>query len=268
MLIRTGQDNQVVLKATRFEANKEDIKNVNPSKRKCYFEDEHFDDDSLKLHKIYTQSNCFFQCKIEHIRDLMSKDNNTAGQQRCVPWFYPVEDQYLYEICDPWKTAKFQGLMKHISADDICKHCFPDCTTTKYESIITSAPIKTCDRTNLGVSPLCDLTATDEGLMINPPIWKNAVKTEYETFNGGDPPDFVKNRTGVFSNIRKYVSIDQDVDNLVFRAQREKNLTYDALKEDITMVNFYFDEANIIQYSTFKRMTVIDFISSASYIYS
>ena len=154
--------------------------------------------------------------------------------------------------------------MKEISTDDTCEHCYPDCTTTKYKSTISSAPFKTCDRTNLGVSPLCDVSSTDEKnpLTMNPPMWEYAVQNEYEKFNGGEIPGFIKNRSGVFSNIRKYVSIDRDVENLVLRAQREKSLTYDALKEDITMVNFYFDEANIIQYATFQRMTIIDFISS------
>ena len=116
--------------------------------------------------------------------------------------------------------------------------------------------------TNIGVSPLCDLS-TGKNMMMNPPIWKAALTNEYETYNGFELPDFIKNQKGVLSNIRSYVS-KKDVKDLVFRAQREKALTYDALEQDITSVNFYFAESNIIQFTTFQRMTVIDFISSVS----
>ena len=98
--------------------------------------------------------------------------------------------------------------------------------------------------------------------MINPPIWKNAIEGEYEKFNDGNLPEFIENQQGVLSNIRKYVPSEADVKNLVLRAHREKKLTYNALEEDITIVNFYFDESDVIQYTTFQRMTVIDFISS------
>ena len=75
-------------------------------------------------------------------------------------------------------------------------------------------------------------------------------------------PDFIQNQAGVESNVRQYVQDEKDIENLVLRGQREKELSYDALEEDITIVNFFFDEPNIIQYTTFLRMTGIDFISS------
>ena len=260
ILIKSGQDNDVIISATRFEANK-NIKGVAATKRNCYFPDEH----PLKLYKLYSQANCLFQCKIEHVREQMSKTKigttNNGNGTRCVPWFYPVEDKYLYELCDPWQTAAFQKLFKEVS-DDQCSQCLPDCTTTKYKTTISSAPFRGCDHTNIGVSPLCDLS-TGKNMMMNPPIWKAALTNEYETYNGFELPDFIKNQKGVLSNIRSYVS-KKDVKDLVFRAQREKALTYDALEQDITSVNFYFAESNIIQFTTFQRMTVIDFISSVS----
>ena len=193
-----------------------------------------------------------------------TKIGTTNGTNaRCVPWFYPVEDEYLYELCDPWQTAAFQTMFKEVS-DDECSQCLPDCTTTKYKTTISSAPFRGCDHTNIGVSPLCDLNTNTQNMMMNPPIWKHALTNEYETYNGFDLPDFVKNQKGVLSNIRRYVST-KEVKDLVFRAQREKALTYDALEQDITSVNFYFAESNIIQFTTFQRMTVIDFISSVRF---
>ena len=260
IILKTGLDNEVIISATRFEAN-EDIKSVDPTKRNCYFMDEH----PLKLHKVYTQANCFFQCKVEHVREMLYKENQM--KRRCVPWFYPVEDKYLYEICDPWQTVRFQKLLKRVS-DNQCSDCLPDCTTTKYETTSSSAPLKGCDEKNLGVSPLCDLS-TKGNLMMNPPMWRDAVEKEYLKFNGDHGvPDFVKNEKSLKSNIRRYVTQDRDVKNLVFRNRREHKLTYNALEEDITIVNFYFDESNIIQYTTFLRMTPIDFISSVTKITS
>ena len=94
-------------------------------------------------------------------------------------------------------------------------------------------------------------------------MWRDAVEKEYLKFNGDDGlPDFIINKTSVKSNVRRYVALNRDVKNLVLRNQRETHLTYNALEEDITIVNFYFDESNIIQYNTFLRMTAIDFISS------
>ena len=74
--------------------------------------------------------------------------------------------------------------------------------------------------------------------------------------------NFIENQPGVLLNVRKYVPSDEDVKNLVLRARREKKLTYNALEEDIAIVKFYFDESDVIQYTNFQRMAVIDFISS------
>ena len=62
-------------------------------------------------------------------------------------------------------------------------------------------------------------------------------------------------------HLRHYVA-DQEVQNLVLRAHREKQLTYNAFERDITLVNFYFAESKVIQFKTDLRMTTIDFISS------
>ena len=92
ILIKSGQDNDVIISATRFEANN-NIKGVAASKRNCYFPDEH----PLKLYKVYTQANCLFQCKIDHVRELMSKTNTSkisnSTNSRCVPCQKPWPSQ-------------------------------------------------------------------------------------------------------------------------------------------------------------------------------
>ena len=49
ILIKSGQANEVVISATRFESN-QNIKSINPDKRNCYFSEEH----GLKLHRVYS----------------------------------------------------------------------------------------------------------------------------------------------------------------------------------------------------------------------
>ena len=76
--------------------------------------------------------------------------------------------------------------------------------------------------------------------MMNPPVWRATVEKEYLKFNGEkDLPNFIQNEPGLKSNVRRYVSLDRDVKNLVFRDQREHHLTYNALEEDITGKYFF-----------------------------
>ena len=155
----------------------------------------------------------------------MHQENKTGG--RCVPWFYPVEDQYLFELCDPWQTRRFQILLDELP-DNKCKECLPDCSITKYKARTSSASFRNCDRTNLGVSPLCALSSHGN-VMTNPPIWENMIHGEYKKFNKGKIPNFVKDQGSTFSTIRKYVSSDSDMKKLVLRAEREKNPDYNVL---------------------------------------
>ena len=97
---------------------------------------------------------------------------------------------------------------------------------------------------------------------MNPPIWKGVVKKEYETLNGR-LPEFIKDQKNVLENIRKYAT-EKEAKILAFRAQNENSPSYDALTEDITIVNFYFDESDVVQYVKYLRMTPLDFMSKVS----
>ena len=257
ILIKSGQENQVTIRAERFEAS-ENIRHIKPLKRNCYFSDEF----PLKLHKTYTQANCFYECKVNYLRNVMRPKNKTQGG--CVPWFYPVEDQYLFKICDPWKTKQFQTLLEEMP-DDNCEECLPDCSITKYKARISSAALRNCDHTNLGVSPLCDLTSNGNSAMMNPPMWEKTINDEYKKFNEGNLPNFVKHNT--LSMERQFVSSEADLKKVVLRAKNEMNPTYNAFEEDIAIANFYFDESTIAQYTTFESMTWEDYISQVSKMY-
>ena len=66
-LVRPGGENQVVISALKFGADK-NVEPVEPSKRGCYFENEY----SLKLSKNYTQTNCILECKLNYVRKLIA----------------------------------------------------------------------------------------------------------------------------------------------------------------------------------------------------
>ena len=257
--IKTGQANEVLIKATKFEPDVRIKAEVSPNKRNCYFQDEYPPKNPMAIHQNYSQANCMFECKLKFVRQQRMVNNET--RKSCIPWFYPKENKYLYDLCDPWETDDFQNLMKNVK-DSSCYHCLPDCKSTKYQVSVSSAPFGTCDRTNLGLSPLCDIS-TGTNMMMNPPIWKDIIDEEYETFNGGHIPDFFKYRKNVLKNIRYYAT-EQDSKHLTLRAQHERNPSYNALDDDITIVNFYFGEPYINQYLKHLRMTPIDFISKVN----
>ena len=126
-LIRPGHQNYVILRALQVKSDPE-IKDIKPNKRNCYFSDE----QPLQMHKNYSQSNCILECYVEYARKSNEKKDNITGG--CVPWFYPVEDEHVFRLCDPWQIKEFQETMKSIP-DGHCDYCFADCTTTMYDSI-------------------------------------------------------------------------------------------------------------------------------------
>ena len=256
-LIKSGLANDVAISATRFDADKVIKKKVKSQKRNCYFSDENLKKHPMNIHQNYSQANCLFECKLEVVQRQMVQQN----EKLCVPWFFPSQDESFLEICNPWQTKNFQRLVQNVD-DEECKYCLPDCVSTKYKLSLTSAPFGYCDQTNLGLSPLCDLSV-NKNLMMNPPIWKDVVKGEYQKFNGEQLPKFISNQPNVFDTIRQYAT-DEEGKNLAFRAQYEAKPKYNSLEEDITLVNFYFDQSDVVQYLTYLRMTPTDFISKAS----
>ena len=250
IILKSGLANEVAIRLTRFDADKKIKENVPSQKRKCYFPDEY----PMKIHQNYSYANCLFECKLKFAQLKMVEQN----KKPCVPWFFPSQDEFLLNICDPWETKNFQLIFKNVD-DEKCTNCLPDCISTHYKTSLTSAPLGYCDETNLGLSPLCDLSF-DKDLMVNPPIWKATVVGEYEKFDKGQLPNFVRNSSNFLNNIRQYAT-DKEGKSFAFRAQYESSTEYDAFEKDVTLVNFYFDQSDVVQYLTYLRMTPMDFIS-------
>ena len=237
--IRPGHNNIVALSGSRIDAN-EDLRNLDKSERNCLFPDENSD---LKIHKNYSNSNCLFECSLMHAKMQMKVEDQ--DDQTCIPWFFPSEEESI-NICDPWQSVEFFKYMANIS-DDSCSHCLADCSTTIYESSITTVPFRRCDSTNLGMSKLCNL---GNPLQIQPTIFGKQIGDEY-LGTQNPPPSFIGNFE---SSIRQY----QEEGTFSKIAT-----TYDAYDKDIAMVQIYFKKSTIFQIESQPKKNWLDFTSDA-----
>jgi len=272
LFTRPGWENNINVGAINLEARNE-IRSTEPAKRNCYFPDEY----NLQIHQRYSQFNCLFECRA----DFASRCINTCSEPnqvchcknattqtnegtRCIPWFYPVNNETPYKMCNPWNTEKFLQIIKEQVPKDECKHCLPDCETTIYQSTMTYTQLRKCDRTNLGGSSiLCSLV--DEPL--NPAPWTNAAQNEFARANQTLPwyleTNPSKELTGgmKFPNQRLKVLDPNKKSSLLFPSEVEENPWYDAFEMDIGIVNIFFGTETILNYEARNRMSNVEFLS-------
>jgi hypothetical protein len=146
--IKPGHLNIVSLSGTSIDAE-DDIRPIDPVDRNCYFPDE---TEHMTIYKVYTQSNCVFECSIEYAQQRMKETSNTS----CIPWYYPSANTHV-EFCDPWQTMNFFFYMFDEIPDETCAKCLPNCLNTVYEPSVSTIPFRRCDSSNLGVSHLCNM---------------------------------------------------------------------------------------------------------------
>jgi hypothetical protein len=75
----------------------DDIRNISPGKRKCFFPDE---SKYMKLHRNYSQGNCLLECSLKFAQQMQFNQTNSKP---CTPWYFPFSDQG-HRMCDPWET--------------------------------------------------------------------------------------------------------------------------------------------------------------------
>ena len=123
LLIEPGKETTVSICVVSVEADTttlDSIKSLAPSKRDCYFEDEF----PLKFHKKYSKQNCFLECSLEYVSNIVNEKGGNFTT--CIPWFYPIKNGLDVKMCNPWKTEAFQKLMKTVPRTK-CNYCLPDC---------------------------------------------------------------------------------------------------------------------------------------------
>ena len=174
----------------------------------------------------------------------MTKENDTVA---CIPWFFPTPTNLSTYVCNPWETVEFLDFMNKVPAD-VCQ-CMPDCSTTLYEPIIISTPLRKCDSSSLGVSKLCDF---NNKALPQPTMFGSQAKLDYEKFGFNSPSIY-----GVESTTRYYAKTLPKGDLFALNPK-----TYDAFEKDIALVEIYFRKSTIIQMGRQARMNWIEYFST------
>ena len=234
--IKPGHKNLVAMSAVKIDAS-DDIKYLDPSKRNCLFPDE---TQFLKIHKSYSQTNCFLECGLFDAREKLRAETNIT----CTPWFYPVADR-SEEFCDPWNAVKFVEKLSLDKENRDCSYCLPDCTNTVYHSTVTTAPFRICENSNLGAAKFCNF---DDDSFPEPKIWARQV---IEEFLNVTAPDLVKNLS---SSKRTYYRNPDIFPKLT--------KTYDAYDKDIAVVQVFFESPTVFHFNSELKQTWVSFLST------
>ena len=289
-LIQPGYENSISLSAVDVMAE-EDLRTIPPEKRRCYFADE----NPLQLHINYSFSNCLLECSLNYTINAMRYSNNSDGgncasnvyasnhttngtkfsnhsddvfcdedADVCVPWFYPVLD-IKKGFCDPWQTKEFLRHMAEIPIGK-CKYCLPDCNSPIYDASTSTAPIRFCDHTNLGVSNLCTLDSSTSSM--NPSLISEPIKNEFWQNMGGELPEFATPTLKNLPSKRLRVRSDVKAQNLVLKSALKKASDYNAFKQDIALVNFYFEQAYVQQYKRQHSLKMADYVAQVGGLFS
>ena len=240
VLVRPGHNNLVAMKATQVSPDK-DIRSIATAKeRNCIFSDEF----KLDLHAEYSQRNCILERSIMHVMK-----NYMNQSDLCTPWYFPRTERSL-RICDSFETFLFSTEMQNVPPN-VIENCLPDCEGTDYSVSVTAAPFRRCDHKTLGLTTLCNFDET-----INPPIWGQSVIDQYID-EKGEIPEYVSDKYS--TNIRNFTK--QDETSEVFTILNRKDGKYDAYKNDIGMVTFFFETTTAYEFIRVPKMTWTDFIS-------
>ena len=146
--IEIGHNNIVAISAT-IVSSENSVRFIKPEDRNCMYENEN---KNLKIHKNYSQSNCYFECFYFIARESVKMKYNTT--QGCVPWYFPSPDD-LPLYCNPWEASDFLETMLNIPTEK-CLQCLPDCSTITYKTHVTAVPLRNCRLENLANSQVCN----------------------------------------------------------------------------------------------------------------
>ena len=267
---RPGFENNIEVNALRLHALDE-IRKHDPDQRKCYFPDEY----ELRMHRLYSRSSCIFECELEFAAKCLTtcdefgqicdcKDHkfinglDLKADNGCIPWYYPLQDTDIGKFCDPWKTEKFQQILKDQVPEGLCNNCLPDCSITEFETSMTSAKLPKCDGAKTGsVGLLCNFLNGE----LNPQPWLNMVQVEYQRSNQTIPwyLDTVSSNKRINSTrfSDKRVRIQEEGSAIL---DMEKNLVYNAYDEDIGIINVFFAKKEVSKFVTKNTMSSFDFM--------
>lgn len=280
LIARPGYETNMEVKSTQVYAENE-IRDFGPEKRDCYFPDEL----DLDMHQLYSQSNCLLECRVKYAYECMKTCmefeqmcdcgnvtlmTDVLGEMKdsCTPWFYPVQNEKVGKMCNPWNMLKFVDILENDIPEEECDYCLPECTTTVYETSISYAQFQKCDHTNTGTNYLCDMVNGN----LNPAPWTYLAQTEYANASPNDSLPWyletdasklkeIEGRMKKFPDQRRRVTEPSAEQSALFKSDLEKNPTYNAFEKDIGIVNIFFGKSYSTKYVKKNRMTGFDFLS-------
>ena len=264
LIVRPGFENEIKVNAIQVDTLDE-VRKYQPNKRNCYFPDEY----ELQVHRHYSRASCVFECETQYAAeclkhcdelDLSNKCNCSSTHASnnhydtevlsCLPWFFPTNDQKKEVMCNPWKKKKFLEIMKTQIPRDICSHCLPDCTTTKYDTSISYAELHRCDQPVVGSTGiLCDLINEP----LNPSPWTHTVTREYQNSIKAIP--WYMQTLMINNGINTTRFSDNRWNNQIENSIWLDSKTYDAYQKDIGVVNIFFGQKEITKFVKSNRMS-------------
>ena len=271
---RPGFENRISVNALDVIALNQ-TRQYSPKKRNCYFPDEY----KLDMHQSYSRPSCIFECEIKYATKCLStcKEHNKTCDcldvnfinelslkkvKSCVPWFYPIQDDEIKEMCDPWTTKKFRDILEKKLPKHLCNHCLEDCSSTKYHTSISYSELHECDNSNIG-SVFCDLASEE----MNPAPWMSDAQNAYLAANESVPWFLETNTTQTrigrkrFSDKRPRYDGQTVVMESIFTEKLKTNPYYNALEKDIGFINVFFSKKKVTKYIKKNRGTKFDFLS-------
>jgi hypothetical protein len=237
--VKPGHNNLVSLSAIQLEAD-EDIKDISPVKRNCYFPDE---THTVKLHKKYSQTNCILECTLSYAQNYLQKVNNISS---CTPWYFPFVDEG-FRMCDPWEKVDIFEAIENAVPQDACLHCLPDCNRVIYQHTISTQEFRGCDEKNFGMTEFCRLMS----LKPKPQIWAADVLSQL----GNN----ISELNYMLTSSQRFFQPQNIYNSSLFN---NLSRSYDAYKKDIATLNVFFSSPTALQYSTKQSKSWFDFIST------
>jgi len=236
--IKPGHSNSVALTAIKLKAD-EDIRDILPTKRNCYFQDE---TEKVRIHQKYSQRNCLIECSLSYAQKL---NNNTLA---CTPWFFPFLNEN-HRMCDPWEKNEIIEKINFEVPVNACVYCLPDCNRVIYQPGFSTQKFRECDEKNFGMSKLCNL----QSVQLRPQIWGKQVLDQLGTS---------KENINKLQELIK--SSEREILPIYFSDYTFTNLTrsYDAYEKDIAVLNVFFASPTVMEYTTKPSKTWFDFISA------
>ena len=241
--IQPGHNNLVAVSAIMIQAD-DDLVFLDPDTRQCLFPGE---TDRIKLHKSYTQENCFLECSLIFAQNKL-KDEQNLGYL-CTPWYFPFVDEN-YTMCDPWQTVRISQIMQNDVSSEQCSYCLPDCVQTIYRTSTTTQQFRRCDERNLELTKMCSILRKN---ITKPEIWGRQV-LDYYLNQTGKIPDYLSNITSSKRMVKKSYLL-----NYVFPGLSRE---YDAFDKDIAVLTVFFDSTTVMAFNSASTQSWIDYWSN------